>query len=174
MRAHYLHTTDFAACKTEENENNELKRYTNQQLHPRNISNIPGLSPKTDMQEPQNSKYTSRRSFHRPQKQDILRHGEVEESTTPKMGGISIHEEDNSKNSFKKALEICSAEIPLIDQMINHSGGEEKKRDLRPDLLPVDEKMKLYFAYNRTTGSISKVIATRPRGEHFARKTGKP
>ena len=68
------------------------------------------------------------------------------------------------KSGYKKVQKVQPSnekdEIPLVEQIINN---RHSQNNLRPEILPVDEKTKLYFAYNRKNGTISKVIATAPR-----------
>ena len=165
MKAHYLHVTDLTMSTADDN--SSLRRYNNQELHPGNISNIPGLNPSKQSSKDGAQKMLG--SSFRRQKQDILTHEEFH-ATCKTADRVVFSETTTSKplSTSSTDHEEEVEEIPLIDQMISHSGGD-CKRNLRPDLLPVDDKMKLYFAYNKQTRTISRVIATGPRG-HFARK----
>ncbi|XP_004206844.1 uncharacterized protein LOC101235423 [Hydra vulgaris] len=59
-------------------------------------------------------------------------------------------------------------EIPMIEQIRMKRKGDQNLR-LRPDILPVEteNKAKLYFAFNRTKGTITRVIATQPRSFRY-------
>ena len=216
VRAHYLHATDLTTealsslMKEKDNfdddeSNSGLRRYNNQELHPGQISNIPGLNPMKISNTPemkpghisnipglnpvnqQNNAEAYRQqqqkkttmmigSSFRRQKKDILTHDEFKAmcNTADRLTFTESTKTNptTSLSSTSQEKEIIN-EIPLIDQMISHhsSRGDSciNKRKVRPELVPVDDKMKLYFAYNRKTGSISRVIATAPRA-HFAHK----
>ena len=187
MRAHYLHVTDLtsSAATTEKEDdddiNSGLRRYDNQKLHPGNISNIPGLNPVKQ----QNTDEFSRRqtkatmmlgSSFRRQKKDILTQDELKalSNTADRLTFTEPTKTTATTTTLPTTRQEVQCEeineIPLIDQMISsRRGGHCIERNVRPELVPVDDKMKLYFAYNRKTGSISRVIATAPRA-HFAQK----
>lgn len=206
MRAHYLHVTDLTSTATsneeEDDSNSGLRRYNNQELHPGNISNIPGLNPGNISNIPglhpgnisnipglnpsvkqQNNDEASRRqqqkktmmigSSFRRQKKDILTQDEFKAlcNTADRLTFTEPTQTTTSTSlslASQEDLEEEINEIPLIDQMLSR-GRDCTKRNVRPELVPVDDKMKLYFAYNRKIGSISRVIATAPRA-HFAHK----
>ena len=65
-------------------------------------------------------------------------------------------------------------EVPVIEQLIEKKRGVQKKQvgggvkeggshgnHTRPDIVPVDEKGKIYFLINHNQGTISHVIKTR-------------
>uniref|UniRef100_A0A7M5X0G6 Uncharacterized protein n=1 Tax=Clytia hemisphaerica TaxID=252671 RepID=A0A7M5X0G6_9CNID len=119
-----------------------LRRFSHQSLHPNKISSIPGLNPELNLEsEAKNQPTISSSAF-------VLRNGYKK---------VQIVQPESEKD-----------EIPLVDQIINN---RHSQNNMRPDILPVDEKTKLYFAYNRKNGTISKVIATAPRhAKTFAKK----
>ena len=133
------------------------------------ISNIPGLNPVNQQnnaeayrQQQQQKKTTMMiGSSFRRQKKDILRHDEFKAlcNTAERLAFTETTKTNLTTSlSSSQEKEIIN-EIPLIDQMISHhsSRGDSciNKCKVRPELVPVDDKMKLYFAYNRKTRSIS-------------------
>lgn len=76
-----------------------------------------------------------------------------------------INNDNNTDNSNK--LEIGDGEIPFVDQLVRNTNTTKVTR---PDLLPVDNKAKLYFSYNRNDGKFSRIIVSPPRPFKFGGK----
>ena len=81
---------------------------------------------------------------------------------------LQINEQSKkSPQSTRRVFKEPDQEIPLIDQLLSKRNTNVK---CRKELVPVDDKAKLYFAYNRNSGTITRVIATSPRPFKFGKK----
>ncbi|XP_057312859.1 uncharacterized protein LOC130654321 [Hydractinia symbiolongicarpus] len=165
----------------------DLRRYNHQQLHPIPISRLPGLNPDSDyiakyqlkdfrkygMQTSDDTDYL--KLCRNGGRRDLLTH----DGCTPETQRQKVVEKENKKerpNQLQISMKSPSAatrpmkeknsEIPLVDQI---SIDQRNTRKYRRDILPVDEKAKLYFAYNRNSGTITRVIATTPKSFRFGR-----
>ena len=134
------------------------------------ISRIPGLNPDCpELARAQIKEFRTKKLCKENGEMDLLVHEEFHPSPntrqTPRADTkptktLQHTHESPLKVTHDSRINAEDIEVPIIDQIINK---KDSKKTLRPELLPVDDKMKLYFAYNRRTGTISRVIATGPR-----------
>jgi len=165
MRAQYVQAPELISLN-----NNTLRRFDHQNLHSRMISRIPGLNPDCpELSRAQIKEFRTTKWCKDNGEIDLLTHKEFHPSPTTKENARSSAKQAKTQHTreISSKMELDSTksseeetEIPIVDQIINKT---DSKKTLRPELLPVDDKMKLYFAYNRRTGTISRVIATGPR-----------
>jgi len=154
-----------------------LRRCENRNLNPgKPISHLPGLNPDCEyVAKQQQKEFRSYRSTNATDYVRLCRQGgrrellhytstPVIESKLERPISLSVSSMNHSKHHRNSRPQT---EIPLIDQILSK---RENPTNCRSELQPVDNKAKLYFAYNRSSGTITRVIATSPRPFKFGKK----
>ena len=159
-----------------------LRRCSIHQLHP--ISRLPGLNPDSEtiaknqvknfrkfrIQESEESNFV--KLCRQGGRKDLLainqwkNPSEAKENEKPISHCLDLPLTRNCKYQWRE-ITIPDKEVPIIEQITNQVSANKRKSKYRPEILPVDDKAKLYFAYNRNNGTITRVLATSPRSFRF-------
>ena len=145
------------------------------------ISKIPGLNPDTEGGKPKLPISQKSGSKSNPSQigslntrsNKVLSHGNsgyhLGDVMHKRVEHFSDSISDNKENKTRKLSENIKAwhepeqEVPLIEQLIRKRSESRQTPVCRPDIVPVDQKGKIYFLINRNDGMITHIIKASPK-----------